>query len=54
VPNGFGTATVLGESFTGTWKNGCFRKDNRVVAIGVERSGCSGVKVQAKRGRPGI
>jgi hypothetical protein len=54
VPNGFGTATLLGESFSGTWKNGCFRKDNRVVAIGVERSGCGNAKVQAKRGKPGI
>jgi len=54
VPNGFGTAMLLGESFTGTWKNGCFRKDNRVVAIGVERSGCGSAKVQAKRGKPGI
>ena len=54
VPNGFGTAMLLGETFSGTWKNGCFRKDGRVVAIGVERSGCSGAKVQAKRGKPGI
>jgi hypothetical protein len=41
VPNGFGTATLLGESFSGTWKNGCFSKDGRVVAIGVERSSCT-------------
>jgi hypothetical protein len=42
VPNGPGTATVLGESFSGTWKNGCLEKKGRVVAIGVERSSCSG------------
>ena len=49
VPNGFGTATVLGEAFAGTWKNGCFSKDSRVVAIGVDRSSCADVAVQAKR-----
>lgn len=42
VPNGLGTATVLGESFSGTWKNGCLSKQGRVVAIGVERSSCDG------------
>jgi hypothetical protein len=48
VPNGFGTATLLGESFSGTWKNGCLNKDSRVVAIGVERSSCAGVALQAE------
>jgi hypothetical protein len=60
VPNGSGTATLLGESFSGTWKNGCFSKGNKVVAIGVERSSCagSGVAAQAqqsqiqRRGKP--
>jgi hypothetical protein len=42
VPNGLGTATLLGESFSGTWKNGCLTKQGRVVAIGVERSSCDG------------
>ena len=41
VPDGAGTATVLGERFTGTWKNGCLAADGRVVAIGVERSACT-------------
>src|SRR4029079_8327904 len=49
VPNGFGTATLLGESFSGTWKNGCFSKDSRVVAIGVERTSCCGLSAQAER-----
>ena len=49
VPNGFGTATLLGESFSGQWKNGCFSKDSRVVAIGVERTSCSGLAPQAER-----
>ena len=40
VPHGVGTATLLGESFSGTWKNGCLKKMGRVVAIGVERSSC--------------
>jgi len=42
VPNGPGKATVLGESFVGDWKNGCFVKGTRVVAIGVERTSCAG------------
>jgi hypothetical protein len=42
VPNGFGTATLLGESFSGTWQNGCLTKKGRVVAIGVERTSCDG------------
>jgi hypothetical protein len=41
VPNGLGTATLLGESFSGTWKNGCLNTGGRVVAIGVERSSCA-------------
>ena len=49
VPDGFGTATLLGETFSGTWKNGCFNKAGRVVAIGVERSSCSGVAMQTGR-----
>jgi hypothetical protein len=49
VPNGFGTATLLGESFSGVWKNGCFSKDSRVVAIGVERTSCNGLAAQAER-----
>jgi hypothetical protein len=40
VPNGFGTATLVGQTFAGDWKNGCFRKDSRVVAIGVPRTSC--------------
>ncbi|CAN5575497.1 hypothetical protein BH10PSE6_BH10PSE6_16010 [soil metagenome] len=42
VPNGLGTATLLGDSFSGTWKNGCLANKGRVVAIGVERSSCDG------------
>ena len=49
VPNGFGTAILLGETFIGEWKNGCLRKDTRVVAIGVERKTCSERTEQADR-----
>ncbi|MCW5733688.1 MAG: hypothetical protein KIS73_06165 [Enhydrobacter sp.] len=42
VPHGFGTATLLGEVFSGTWKGGCLTKNGRVVAIGVERASCAG------------
>jgi len=40
VPNGLGTATLVGNTFAGNWKNGCFRKGSRVIAIGVERTTC--------------
>jgi len=42
LPNGVGTVTVLGESISGTWKNGCLAERGRVVAIGVERRSCDG------------
>jgi hypothetical protein len=41
VPNGVGTATLFGETFSGTWRNGCFAQGSRVVAIGVERISCN-------------
>jgi len=41
VPNGVGTATLFGETFSGTWRNGCLTKGSRVVAIGVERTSCN-------------
>jgi hypothetical protein len=49
VPNGPGTAKVLGESFVGDWKNGCFVKGARVVAIGVERSSCADLAAGLER-----
>jgi len=48
VPDGFGTATLLGESFSGPWKNGCLTRGSKVVAIGVERSTCTAVVAQAR------
>jgi hypothetical protein len=41
VPHGVGTVTLLGETFSGTWTNGCLTKKGRVVAIGVERTSCA-------------
>jgi hypothetical protein len=41
VPDGFGTARIAGEMFAGDWKNGCLRKGDRVVAIGVPRRSCA-------------
>jgi len=43
VPHGMGTATLAGETFSGEWKAGCFRKGTKVVAIGVPRSSCQGI-----------
>jgi hypothetical protein len=49
VPNGPGTARVLGETFAGDWRNGCFAKGSRVVAIGVERRSCAGLAAEVER-----
>jgi len=54
VPSGFGTATLLGESFSGIWQNGCFNKGSRVVAIGVERSSCAVFAQTQRRGEVGF
>jgi len=51
VPHGRGTAMVLGESFAGTWTTGCFRKGDKVVAIGVARTTCA--RVSAQLDQPG-
>jgi hypothetical protein len=49
VPHGFGVVTVLGESFSGTWKNGCLAVKGRVVAIGVERTSCRAPQARPPR-----
>jgi hypothetical protein len=41
LPNGLGTATIAGEVFAGEWRNGCLKKGDHVVAIGVPRTSCS-------------
>jgi MORN repeat len=51
VPQGFGTARIAGEVFSGEWRNGCLRKGSRVVAIGVSRRSCSDLSVQVDRPR---
>ncbi|MCX7366670.1 MAG: hypothetical protein NTV97_33310 [Alphaproteobacteria bacterium] len=43
VPDGQGVARLAGEVFEGEWKAGCFKKGDRVVAIGVSRQSCSTV-----------
>lgn len=43
LPNGFGTASLAGETYAGSWKNGCLRKGDRLVAIGVPRQSCGDV-----------
>jgi hypothetical protein len=42
VPDGFGTAVLAGQTFAGEWKNGCLAKGEKVVAIGVPRTSCTG------------
>ena len=42
VPDGFGAATVAGETFAGEWTKGCFGTGDRTVAIGVPRTSCTG------------
>jgi hypothetical protein len=54
VPDGFGIATLFGETFSGTWRNGCFTKGSRVVAIGVERASCSASTQVEPAGKAGF
>lgn len=42
LPQGFGTARIAGEVFTGVWNKGCFKKAALVVAINVPRKSCGG------------
>ena len=41
LPHGLGTAQLAGETFAGDWQNGCLKKGERVVAIGVPRRSCA-------------
>lgn len=40
VPHGPGTAILAGQTFSGQWKNGCMRKADSVVVVGVPRASC--------------
>jgi hypothetical protein len=42
VPNGWGTVTIDGTSFTGIWRHGCLVHQDKVIAIGVRLSSCTG------------
>jgi hypothetical protein len=42
LPNGQGTITIDGVAFAGTWRRGCLAHKNRLIAIGVPLSTCSG------------
>jgi hypothetical protein len=45
-PHGFGTAHIAGEIFAGRWTNGCLKNGERLVAISVPRSSCTGVRTE--------
>jgi hypothetical protein len=47
VPHGFGTLVVLGETWSGDWRNGCLAKGDKVIAIGVPRASCGAATAQA-------
>jgi hypothetical protein len=49
VPNGFGTANIAGEAFSGQWRGGCFQQGTRTVAIGVPRKSCDGARTSSSR-----
>jgi hypothetical protein len=46
LPNGLGTASIAGQTFSGQWQHGCFARGAQVVAIGTPRKFCD-----AQRGR---
>jgi hypothetical protein len=52
VPNGFGTASLAGETYAGNWRNGCLRAGERVIAIGVPLRSCGEVpRTPVRRGQ---
>ena len=40
LPNGLGTASIGGQTFSGQWQHGCFARGTKVVAIGTPRRLC--------------
>jgi hypothetical protein len=40
LPNGLGTAHIAGQTFSGQWRSGCFRRGTLIVAIGVPPRSC--------------
>jgi hypothetical protein len=44
LPNGQGTVTIDGVSFAGTWRRGCLAHQEKLIAIGVPLTACSGVQ----------
>ena len=49
LPNGRGTASIAGETFSGQWQAGCFQHAEKTVAIGVPRTSCEGVRQSRPR-----
>jgi hypothetical protein len=45
LPNGRGTVTISGASFTGTWRRGCLVSNGKRIAIGVPLDTCGGGNV---------
>ncbi len=40
LPNGYGTAIVGGQTFTGNWTNGCFQQGNRRSFVATTKEAC--------------
>lgn len=47
-PNGWGTVTIEGKSFAGTWQRGCLAYGDKLIAIGVLPSACSAYRPMSK------
>jgi hypothetical protein len=41
LPNGWGTMTIDGVSFSGTWHRGCLAHKDKMIAIGTPLSTCA-------------
>jgi hypothetical protein len=48
LPNGWGTVTIDGKSFTGTWHHGCLAYGDKLIAIGVLPGACSAHRPMSK------
>jgi hypothetical protein len=47
VPDGPGTASIAGQTFSGQWRAGCLTQNARTVAIGVPRNSCDSLQIKA-------
>jgi hypothetical protein len=54
LPSGRGTITIDGMSYAGSWRRGCLAHKDKLIAIGMPLSACTGVHSGATAERMGV